>query len=101
MIYSSKKLVQPKLTIENAIGFFRNYRQVTKNLKLYELIYINQVTMSDDNKKLQPYSNIKKATGHNSKNRKPLWYKLLEKKTVFKSESPFDVSKTQNNHTKK
>ena len=53
-----------KLTIEDAIGSFRNYRQAAKNLKPYELMYMNQITMPGDDKKLQPFSTIRRAAGH-------------------------------------
>ena len=90
-----------KLTIEDAIGPFGNYRQAAQNLKPYGLMYMDQITMPGNDKRLQSFSTIKKAFKHNPKGRKPLWYKLLENKIVFKPEAPFDTSSTQNNHTRK
>src|SRR6185369_11192135 len=85
----------------DAIGSFGNYRQAAKNLKPYKLMYMDQITMPGDDKKLQPFSTIKRVTRLNPKGKKPLWYKLLEKKVVFKSEALFDIPSTQNNYTKK
>src|SRR6185369_997192 len=90
-----------KLTIEDALGPFGNYRQAARNLKPYGLMYMDQITAPGDDKKLRPYSVIKKAAGHNPKGRKPLWYKLLERKVAYKPEAPFDIPDTQNNHARK
>ena len=64
-------------------------------------MYMDQIITPGNDKRLRSFSAIKKAFGHNPKGRKPLWYKLLKNKIAFKPEALFDISSTQNNHTRK